>query len=1080
MKITINKSWCRRALFGLGLLLAAGACTKDPAFDDRSDDGSRSEMTLEFGVSASTTELRTRAEGGFANDAVQSLWVGVFDTTTGKLVGSTASGATPNENGNGSGTIRVNILYYDAHPTVRIFGVANYEGVKGTGGASLINQLGAVRTLDELFDLSVDTESADEALEANGAPLMMGVLAANGSGLAQDTHYTVSTFDDQKNLSGSSFNTPADWTGATDVRLIPENPSNSTNGMFGRLDYQVLNNHSIRLRRLLSEVNVQIKAGDGIEISKVQYRRVNMPKEVYLQERTTYSVNDADDMKEFILWANVTSNRADALVKGPVKAPDYTSDSSMAYASDESFSSEGVVDNSFTYYHYENKHWGLESVKSYADREERHKLQDGHKLPNNHSVGNVFSSLCYPSATDGNEPNDYNNYASYFEIKCEVHDRNNNLSAVATYLIHEGYCNNYDGTAATDDATRSRDFMCVRNTSYTYNVTINGLTSIEVTSSKRNEDHPNASSSGVLWKVYPTIVEDNDEVSGDGIVEYKYRVAWTPEDAWKGWFGGGLYELPAVRYRYVYQNGKDEPIVTGNCTDAEWDGGLLSTTLLGMAALNEVKPDNAEAQVLVFANQKDPDSAGEPFGEWLARVAIDPRDAHYLPNPTVYLGFRDFPFDITKENPEDYKQQLFIYEGGRGLVDKDGCESRCYSYFERVPADPREQLATPALTINPATFKEGTATAVEVSWEAVANAATYEVTYNGVTIVQSDCTFTISASEAALLATGSHEISVVAKPVENSADYKTSEVATISFEVTSSVVRLTWDFDDWVEDLTRIMEPGSTETSGWSVTKDGLTYNCYDGATRWNVESNGDCFIQPNGAGNENRRVFSFNAPYRGTLKVWAKSASSAEARAVNVVDASGTKSQTVDGSEVHVVEFAVQAGTVKIYPGGGIRFYQFEFTYDLDAPDPTTWNFSSSAWQSVLSPYGAAGADIPNWNVTVDGLQWYSPSNSRWNTTYIQSGNAGSTSDRYFKFTATSAGTLKVETSNTGSGDASDRGVAVNVGGTETRKYGGSPSNTAPTVNEFPINAAGEVYIYAYGGGLRFYSIEFDGGVQK
>ena len=147
--------------------------------------------------------------------------------------------------------------------------------------------------------------------------------------------------------------------------------------------------------------------------------------------------------------------------------------------------------------------------------------------------------------------------------------------------------------------------------------------------------------------------------------------------------------------------------------------------------------------------------------------------------------------------------------------------------------------------------------------------------------------------------------------------------------------------------------------------------------------------------------------------------------------------------------------------------------------PDPvvggigsTTWDFSSQKWQEVLSPYGNAGDDISNWDVTVDGLQWYSKANSRWNTTYIQAGGVGSTSDRYFKFTASAAGTLKVWSSNTGGSVDNERKVTVNTG-TEESKPGGSAS-PSQTENEFTISKAGDVYIYATGNALRFYKIEY------
>ena len=56
---------------------------------------------------------------------------------------------------------------------------------------------------------------------------------------------------------------------------------------------------------------------------------------------------------------------------------------------------------------------------------------------------------------------------------------------------------------------------------------------------------------------------------------------------------------------------------------------------------------------------------------------------------------------------------------------------------------------------------------------------------------------------------------------------------------------------------------------------------------------------------------------------------------------------------------------------------------------------------------------------------------------------------------------------------------VTVNQKGTETSKAGGTASNAAPSVLTFDVDA-GEVLIYCTGNPLRFYKVEFDGGVRK
>jgi len=132
-------------------------------------------------------------------------------------------------------------------------------------------------------------------------------------------------------------------------------------------------------------------------------------------------------------------------------------------------------------------------------------------------------------------------------------------------------------------------------------------------------------------------------------------------------------------------------------------------------------------------------------------------------------------------------------------------------------------------------------------------------------------------------------------------------------------------------------------------------------------------------------------------------------------------------------------------------------------------WDFSGSDWQTAFAAVGAANTDITGWDITIDGLQYYSNAKSKYQPTYIQMGGAGSTSDRYLKFTAPEQGTLKVTASGT---NTTARAVYVQVG-EDIQKADPCVSTTALEY-EFSV-AAGDVYIYGGDGALRFYKIHYN-----
>ena len=265
-------------------------------------------------------------------------------------------------------------------------------------------------------------------------------------------------------------------------------------------------------------------------------------------------------------------------------------------------------------------------------------------------------------------------------------------------------------------------------------------------------------------------------------------------------------------------------------------------------------------------------------------------------------------------------------------------------------------LATPKVSFAPANVIEGNEDMVDVvaSWAAIENAYDYVVTFNNQTVETTETSYTIAAADVAALRVGDYEISVVARPVATSSKYSESEAGVAKFTVkekpaAGAPVTLVWDFStaEWQAAFEAQAPAAKGSNAGdWSVTLNGLTYTSGSGNGKWDASG----FIQPNGAGNPDdsklSRVFSFNAPANGTLKVTAATASSGNARAVNVKDAKETQTQDVDAKEDLI--FDVVAGDVRIYPGGGIRFYKFEFTYidpNAVAAEPVVWNFAEVSW---------------------------------------------------------------------------------------------------------------------------------------
>ena len=140
-------------------------------------------------------------------------------------------------------------------------------------------------------------------------------------------------------------------------------------------------------------------------------------------------------------------------------------------------------------------------------------------------------------------------------------------------------------------------------------------------------------------------------------------------------------------------------------------------------------------------------------------------------------------------------------------------------------------------------------------------------------------------------------------------------------------------------------------------------------------------------------------------------------------------------------------------------------------------WVFSSADWQAEFAKSGAATAELPALEITLENLTVKADAKCKYGETYFQMPGSGSPEKNHFAFNAAAAGALSVVESHTGS-TAPDpvRSVTVNNNGTETTLEG---SLSSKDQKELKFNvAAGPVYIYPTGG-MRFYKIVFTAGAS-
>ena len=1050
-------------------LLATAACMPESLKPGIETPGSqdRSPMTIDIGVSATEVGIRTRAEGDSRMDNynVKSIWIGVFDVATDSLVGSRFTEKTfKTETGAHIDSAKVDILYYDAHPTVRIFGVANYQGVKDGNNSKLSDALSKVKSMADLYAISVDTESADLAEKQNNAPLMMGVYKAVGT----DDFYTVKS---NPNTDGFKYVVGDDYKGM-DLKLVEG---------FQRIDYLKLTG-TIRLRRLVSQINVNVNAGKNIDLSNMRYRVFNMPTQVYLQERQTYT----GEVKFIDPWKKVSPNKADSLLMTQSVGDFAKVISAKGYKSEAEQSADGL---SFSFYHYENKHWG----QNVSDQKSREAIRTDKSLMTDDITNKplpIFLALSPYSATTGGPANDYNNFASYFEITLDVNVKDDNGNIVqsannVTYRIHEGFVNNENGGKVegkpnfndpNDPQNQeawaeyyekvAKDFTCVRNTIYNYTITINGLTSITVDTDTGEHTHTNPGVLGnaVLWTNEETF-EMNAEEGGD-----------TPK----------LDNTEIVGYICYYENGGD-PM---------WYGAGDYMPLLSSPALPDLK--NVEPI-------KDPSDAGFSFtidGQDI--VTLFPATKAEAENSAVTIGgIIEAKNDLYKwGNPKNYFHSLYLLKPIQSY--DDDCTQYSYYSIHYQPKDERQDMP------DDYTFDFSLAFANE--WDSEATAENGAVAghikdirlldpkWNNDNIPAEDIKFKVYIDDEKVADANSigalDDISIytslkndvgnsihTVKVVAITDEYKDAE-----FENKFIVypTEFEWSYRTYNASYFEATERssgsyyGSEDYQRYHADETGSNnyYALYQVSS--DMANNSDN-LQTGG----NRTIFHIDPLYDAILTIYASN-NAASAQLGRCISVSYSESgEQVSQTQQSSVGFATKDGTpftfhidkdkgpVSILSGstdpaynGNIRIYAVKLTYhDPAASHKGEWVFSNPEWTEFRN---ALGSGVTGFGETsINGLHIIGGEGKtlKAGTGYIQLGNTGAPDKCAFWFYAHKTGTLTVERENT------DRNLIV---ATDDGPVGDPLTGQATNSMVLTITKPTKVYLYSGGNSINIKSITY------
>lgn len=737
---------------------------------NRNNEGS-SIITLGVRVGTDNAVLRSRdvdmSQGSTVS--IDSIWIGVYEISTGNRLGQALNkGYYRNVNSGDTmlDVVPVTIEYATTPPQVYIVGVANFDDIYVGSGRTDSDRLSThllnADSWSKLINISVDGESAYSDPHNYTSPLIMGYFF-KGDNYTRATNAKV----DQSNTS-QGCSVTSDLSSHMTVSLTGGNYTDEDGNVITSNKYYVPSG-TLQLRRLVSNINVNVVPGDGLEITGLQYRRYNMPKAVYLAERR-------------LIENNNSTNYADT---NPLEL--YYSD----LEEDGWISANGGT--SFSFQHFENKHWGKSGLGDYSSRE---KIAEG-----------KFAAL-----NDGADQ-----YASYFKISMHVLDRAKGKSADVVYTIHEGYCNDIDGNASKNNV---RDFQCVRNTNYNYNIKVNGLSGIELNVSGSGEHRDDQT--GEIWQmIYPEGVTDagvnfNGATITKGLnfseineEELAFRIYWCNEDG----------EILDYCYNFDPIEDFTQKLTSFWPSFSQFTATVQDIENHGIPEdlLNAIKIyDGAASNGLSIVDFVQQAVAGQEYGYVFDKYELDPDKV---------------------TNVYNHPRGIFIFDRKQlvnGLSDSDGCF--VHSLFGAIQyADPTtlkfQLLPLNTLPTVTATIKNFIDKGVDLDFTS-SDAASgnrefaghyyYKLTYksNSWDISTSNLVFTIPVS---ILIVGKNSFDYSIQTVSDESNYLVSEIVSSTGSYITVENPSTWDFTS--KDFTTWASSNMPINGTWYTASGDKTWN---------------------------------------------------------------------------------------------------------------------------------------------------------------------------------------------------------------------------------------------------------------
>ncbi len=265
----------------------------------------------------------------------------------------------------------------------------------------------------------------------------------------------------------------------------------------------------LELKRIDAKVKFIFKTGTrpdekGQVISKfepISWQVLNVPRTTYAMGYAERGVTDATSGKDIVSvdpttpYSQYSKYAADFFDSDPLTFEDYTSS----------------TESGFTFYMMENRQTPKKNAGNYQDRSLRKKISSGVNAQMNEecTVNYVVNGKSYERTMRCFEyANDFSTYVlvrGHVTMGLENDAAGSTLGADVNYIIHLGNWNStISDTYGNDKYTNIDDYNTIRNTSYTYTVTVNSVNNIRVEVESSNPETGEA-----------TVIENQPGAYGD-------------------------------------------------------------------------------------------------------------------------------------------------------------------------------------------------------------------------------------------------------------------------------------------------------------------------------------------------------------------------------------------------------------------------------------------------------------------------------------------------------------------------------------------------------------------------------------